>query len=104
MDDVTSVFMVLGSCEKISVDSIRWIGLSKIPPALRQLQLEVEVDSPSVSLDDIIGSTALVSIADLTRRFLLCFLALRMQTMDIRKISRYLSRQTERRKSTLCKL
>jgi hypothetical protein len=104
MYDVTSVFTIVGSCEKISVDLVRWIGLSKIPFALRKMQFQAGADSPDLSLDTIISSCDLVSISTLTVGFLLCFLALRMATLDIRKISRYLSRKTGRRKSTLCKL
>jgi hypothetical protein len=104
MDDMTCVFAGVGACEKLSVDMIRWNGFSRIPSALCQLQFEVGADSLSASLDDIIRSSGLVSIADLIRRFLVCFFALRMQRMDVRKISRYQSRQTWWRKSTLCKL
>jgi hypothetical protein len=104
MYDVTSIFTIVGSCEKLSVDIIRWIGLSKIPFALRRMQFEAGVDSPDISFDAIIGSCDLVSISSLTVQFLLCFLTLRMTTLDIRNISRYLSRKTGRLKSTLCKL
>jgi hypothetical protein len=104
MYDVTSVFAVIGCCEKISVDSVRWVGLSKIPSALRKLQRDAGAESADAALDAIIGSCAMVSIASLTMRFVLCFLALRLVTMDIRQISRYLARKTGRRKSTLCKL
>jgi hypothetical protein len=104
MYDVTSVFIVVGSCEKLSVEIIRWIGLSKIPFALRRMQFNAGVDSPDLSFDAIIGSCDLLSISSLTVQFLLCFLTLRMTTLDIRKISRYLSRKSGRHKSTLCKL
>jgi hypothetical protein len=104
MYDVTSVFTVVGSCERISVDIIRWIGLSMIPFAFRRMQLEAGVGSPDLSLDAIIGSCDSVSISSLTVQFLLCFLTLRMPTLDIRKISRYLSRKHSQCKSTLCKL
>jgi hypothetical protein len=104
MYDVTNVFAVVGCCEKTSGDLLRWIGLSQIPFRLRQLQLDVGADTAQATLDDIIGSSDMVSISALTMRFLLCFLVLRLKTMDIRQISRYLARRTGRRKSTLCKL
>jgi hypothetical protein len=49
-------------------------------------------------------STTTVSISTLTVGFVLCFLALRMRTLDIKQVSRYLSHQTGRQKSRLCKL
>jgi hypothetical protein len=104
MYDVTSVFTVVGSCEKPSTDIIRWIGLSKIPFALRRMQFDAGVDLLDLSFDAIIGSCDLLSISSLTIQFFLCFLTLRMTTLDIRNISRYLSRKTGRHKSTLCKL
>jgi hypothetical protein len=104
MYDVTSVFAVIGCCEKTSVDSVRWVGLSKIPFALRKLQRDARAESGDATLDAIIGSCEKVSIVSLTKRFVLCFLALRLAAMDIRQISRYLARKTGRRKSTLCKL
>jgi hypothetical protein len=104
MYDVTSVLTVIGCCEKMSVDSIRWVGLSRIPFALLKLQREAGAESGETTLDAIIGSCAIVSISSLTRQFVLCFLVLHLATMDIREISRYLSRKTGRRKSTLCKL
>jgi hypothetical protein len=84
MYDVTSVFAVIGCCEKTSVDSVRWVGLSKIPFALRKLQRDAGAEFGDASLDAIIGSCEMVSIASLTKRFVLCFLALRLATMDIR--------------------
>jgi hypothetical protein len=104
MYDMLSVFCVIGCCQKVSIDLIRWIGLSKIPLALMKLQRDAGADSPDSTLDAIISSHTQVSIQPLTVGFLLCFLALRVQTLDIKQISDYLSRENGRHKSTLCKL
>jgi hypothetical protein len=104
MYDVTCVFTVIGACAKKSVDVMRWFGLSKVPSALRRMQFEHGVDLPGLPLDAIIGSSDLVSICSLTMRFLLCFLSLRIATLDVREVSRYLSRRCGRGKSLLCKL
>jgi hypothetical protein len=103
MHDVTCVLTVIGACEKISSDTVRWVGLSRVPAHLRALQTDARVDIPDTSLDAIIGSCEVISISSLTVRFLLCLLLLRMPTMDIQKVSRYPSRKTKRYKSTLCK-
>jgi hypothetical protein len=102
--DVTSVLAAIGCCRKISVDSIFWAGLAKVPPALTKLQRDAGADTPVHELDHVIRSQATVSIARLTVSFMLCFLVLREPTLDIKVVSRYLSRKTGRDKSTLCKL
>jgi hypothetical protein len=104
MYDVVSVFCAIGCCQKVSVDLIRWIGMLKVPLALMKLQRDAGADSPDSTLDAIIGSHTTVSISRLTGTFLLCFLALRMRRLDIKQISRYLSRKAGRYKSILCKL
>jgi hypothetical protein len=102
--DVTSVLAAIGCCRKVSVDSIFWAGLVKVPPALIKLQRDSGADAPLHELDHVIRSQATVSIARLTVSFMLCFLVLREPTLDIKVVSRYLSRKTGRNKSTLCKL
>jgi hypothetical protein len=104
MYDVVGVLGSIGCCQKSSADSISWSGLSKIPLALLQMQRDAGADNPAVSLDQILGLQQSVSISRLTIGFFLCFLALREQTLDIKRISLYLSRRSGRNKSTLCKL
>jgi hypothetical protein len=102
--DLLCVLCALGCCEKRAVDGLQWYGRARIPSVLLKLQLDAGANSASSSLDFIIGSQHTVSITPLTVQFVLCFLALGMDTLDIRHISRYLARQSRRHKSTLCKL
>jgi hypothetical protein len=102
--DLLCVLCTLGCREKRSVDGLQWYGRARIASVLRKLQLDAGANSASSSLDFIIGSQHTVSISPLTVQFVLCFLALAMDTLDIRDISRYLARQSRRHKSTLCKL
>jgi hypothetical protein len=104
MYDVVNVGLAIGCCQKISIDSIFWNGLSKVSPTLLKMQSDVGADLPTTPLDQIIRSENNVSISRLTIGFVLCFLALREPTLEIKHISRYLSRRTGRNKSTLCKL
>jgi hypothetical protein len=94
MSDVTSVFAVIGCCEKSSLHSRRWVGLSRIPFAIRKPQCDAPPESRNATLRPIIRSGAMVSMAALTIRFILCFLQRSLVTMDIRQISRYLPRKT----------
>jgi hypothetical protein len=101
--DVMSVLCAVGCCCKISPHCVRWIGMCRVSLTLLQIQRDARADS-DIPLDSIITSHTTVSISSLTVSFLLCFLALHMRTLKIKQISRYLSRQTGRHKSTLCKL
>jgi hypothetical protein len=102
--DVMCVFCVIGCCQKISMDLVRWEGMSRISQTFMTLQRNAGADSPDIALDGIIVPHTTVSISTLTVGFLLCFLALHQRTLDIKQISRYLSRNTGRNKSILCKL
>jgi hypothetical protein len=102
--DVLSVLAAVGCCQRDSSDSVVWLGLSNVPRTLQAVQIESGADSPIATLDQVVESQTSVSISKLTVGFVLCFLAMRQQTLDIKHISRYLSRRTGRHKSTLCKL
>jgi hypothetical protein len=102
--DVLSVLAAVGCCQKVSSDSVVWLGLWNVPRTLQSIQIECGADSPIATLDQVVESQSSVSISKLTVGFVLCFLAMRQQTLDIKHISRYLSRRTGRHKSTLCKL
>jgi hypothetical protein len=104
MYDIVSVGTAIGCCQKASVDSIFWMGLSKTPGTFLKIQLDAGADVPTASLDQIIRSENNVSISRLTVCFVLCFLALNESTLEIKHISRYLSRRTNRHKSILCTL
>jgi hypothetical protein len=102
--DVLSVLAAVGCCQKVSADSVVWLGLSNVPRTFQAIQIESGADSPIATLDQVVEPQTSVSISKLTVGFVLCFLAMRQQTLDIKHISRYLSRRTARHKSTLCKL
>jgi hypothetical protein len=78
--------------------------LAHIPFTFMTLQQNARADSSDIALDAIIVSSTTVSISTLTVGFVLCFLVLRLRTLDIKQITRYLSHKTGKQKSTLCKL
>jgi hypothetical protein len=104
MYDALGVFTAIGCCRRVSGDTIVWHGMSCVAPTLLRLQQSVHADFPDVSLNEIVGRQNDVSISALTTAFILCFLGLQKRTLDIKHISRYLSRQSGRSKSTLCKI
>jgi hypothetical protein len=104
LSDVLGVLSAIGCCERRSQVTLHWFGLSRIPSVLGALQLSAKANLPEATLDSIIGNHRRVAIASLTVQVVMCFLSLQLQTLDVRQISRYLSRASQRHKSTLCKV
>lgn len=102
--DVINVLETVGCCKKTSVDTIQWLGLSKVAPTLIKLQKRAGVTDGSNTLDDIFPNERCISIAHMTSMFVMCFLVLKMETLDVKHIGMFLSRSNGRYKTTLCKL
>jgi hypothetical protein len=102
--DVLCVLSALGCCQKRNSNAVQWNGFHNIPGTLMQLQRMRNVHNPLIPLDAILPPLQSVSISSLTVSFLLCFLAIRSQILDIRQAARYLSRTSGRIKTTRCKL
>lgn len=102
--DVINVLETVGCCKKTSVDTIQWLGLSKVASTLTKLQRRAGVTDGSNTLDDIFPSERCISIAHMTSMFVMCFLVLKMETLDVKSIGMFLSRSNGRYKTTLCKL
>jgi hypothetical protein len=102
--DVLCVLTALGCCQKRNSQNIEWNGLRTIRETLIRLQHMGNADNPHITLGAIVPPLKFVCISSVTASFLLCFLALHAQTLDIRRVARYLSRASGRHKTTLCKL
>lgn len=98
--DVVNVFVVLGVCQKTSVDTIVWLGRDNIKNTLALL-------NENYSEDDLASfheTDHVIQISNLTKSFALCFLVLKQNTLDIKRCAEILSRRNNRFKTTLCKL
>ena len=102
--DVINVFASVGCCQKSSLDQIFWKGTDKILPELTRLRHEKQIDDPSKTLADLFPLNSCIGISNLTIGFLLMFYALKSNRIDIRFVAQFLSRETGRYKTTLCKL
>ena len=102
--DVINVFASVGCCQKSSLDQIYWKGTDKILPELKKLRQERQIDDPTKTLDDLFPLNSCIGISNLTICFLLMFYALKSNKIDIRFVAQFLSRDTGRYKTTLCKL
>ena len=102
--DVINVLEVIGCCVKLDTDTFLWNGMGNIKDTITKMAYTNGVFSKDVTLDAILPNEDCISIGKVTEHFMLTFLALQQQCLDIKKVSFYLSRYNNRSKTTLCKL
>ena len=102
--DVIRVFEAIGCCVKTGIDTIIWLGLKNIYPTLLQLAKDNHVFDKEITIDRVLQNDSSISISKLTQNFLLTYFALNENCLDIRAIASFISKNTGRYKSTLCKL
>jgi hypothetical protein len=102
--DIINVFIALGCATRSGFDQLLWQGRSRILATLREEKMRIGIDNNRVSLSRLFEPDNCVGLTSLTTSFLLLFAAVRMETLDLRKVSAFFSRHTGRYKSTLCKL
>jgi hypothetical protein len=101
--DVINVFTAVGCATRLGSEEIIWHGRSRIYSELSRAKETTRVDS-SLSLAELFPSDSCVSLSSLTVSFVLLYAALRVEVLDLRKVSAFFSRQVGRYKTTLCKL
>ena len=102
--DVLNVLESIGYCTKISTEIVIWNGRSNIPKTFEKLQYAYKVNLMTSSLEDIFQGQQSIGISNLTIMFILCFLVMRVYSLDIKHVAMFLSRLNNRYKTTLCKL
>lgn len=102
--DVINVFTSIGCCQKTSFDNVIWLGKERIPIELQDQAEKKDIYNPEYSLSQLFEVESSIGISNLTMCFLLLFLAQKTDKQDIRFAAHFLSRNTGRYKTTLCKL
>lgn len=102
--DVVNVLEALGAINRINTDSFTWLGMDKIITTIDQKIKDNSIDDPSSTLDSLFPQENKITISRLTIRFIMCFIALRKQSLSIQIVAKFLSRSNKRFKTTLCKL
>lgn len=102
--DVINVLEVIGVCVKLDTDTFLWNGLGNIRDTIHKIAYTNGAFSKDESLAKIIPNEECISIGKVTEHFILCFIALQEQCLNIKKVSFFLSRDNCRAKTTLCKL
>jgi hypothetical protein len=99
-----NVFTAVGCASRIGNDKINWHGCASTIPHLREASNRGEIHNFDKSLSDLFPPDNCVGLPSLTVSFVLLFGALHLDTLDLREVSCFFSRNTIRYKSTLCKL
>ena len=102
--DLISILEALGICTKVHNDSFIWKGFDHSKNAILEIAKQRGVFDSSKTLDDIVPSDGCISIPRLSEDFLLLFLALETQVLNIISITHFMSRNNFRYKTTRCKL
>ena len=102
--DLINILDAIGCCPRIDVDSFVWLGYDNINPKLTDWAMKYGVFDPSKALDDIIVNTGCLSISKVAIDFLMCFIALEKQTLNLIEVATFMSRKNGRDQTTRCKL
>ena len=102
--DWINVLDAIGCCPKYDLDSFVWLGLDNSVEKIRNIAIQQGVFDESKPLDQIINNSGCISISKVAVDFILCFLALEKQVLNIIDVANYMSRYNKRDRTTRCKL
>ena len=102
--DVINVLHTIGYCTKLDNVSIKWNGLQNVKQTIKMMMYKHHLSDSNCKLDRLIPGEGSLSISQITESFLMCFIGLGQQYLDIKDISFFLSIKSGRMKTTLCKL
>ena len=91
--DIVNVLDATGCLEKVDLLQVKWIGISAFPVRFKQYIQDFNVFDSSLSLSTIIPSEMNVSITNATKYFLIMYIAMHIQTLNIRKVAYFISRK-----------
>lgn len=102
--DVLNVYESIGIYKKLSVDSLLWIGFANINKTLKHIANRFKLFDEGFDINNLALTENSISISILTQRFLLLFLAINANNIDIKQSSKFLSKKNDKYKTILCKL
>ncbi|OHT09086.1 hypothetical protein TRFO_04669 [Tritrichomonas foetus] len=102
--DVINVLTAIGCSTRSGTDDMIWNGKTQILNQLKVLKENYRINNMNMSIDELFPVNNCVSLSSLTVAFLLLFAALNFDTIDLRNACAFFSRQTNRYKTTLCKM
>ena len=102
--DVLSILESFGICTKVNSDSFIWNGYGRTKEVILALARNRGVFDHNRDLNSIVSSEGCISIPRLAEDFILCYLSLETNVLNIILVSEFMSRNNHRNKTTRCKL
>jgi hypothetical protein len=102
--DVINVLSAIGCASRNGTDEIAWHGRDRCRPKLREEFRKLDVHNPTKSLNDLFPPQRSIGLSALTISFLMVFVAIQVEIVDLREVSCLLSRISKGYKTTLSKL
>jgi hypothetical protein len=102
--DVTNILIVLGAAARSNAEEITWLGEDQILPSLLKQKQAMNVMNLQIPLSVLFPRDNCVSFTTLAMAVLMMFPAIGTERLNLRDISAFFSRDTQRYKTTICKL
>lgn len=101
--DVINVLEAVGCCQKTDLDKFLWKGTNNVIPTVTSLAKSHNIITTE-PLYVLFPANQIVGLQNLTISFTLLFIAIGQNRLDIRTAGSFLSRQSDRSRTTLTKL
>jgi hypothetical protein len=102
--DVINIFTTIGCATRTDSDHITWHGVHGVLEWLIAEKRARGIANPQLSLLQLFPQENSVGLASLASSLLLIFPAIRQEILNLRDVSGFFARDTQRYKTTLCKL
>lgn len=104
MYDIINAFESIGCCKKKRADTFYWIGQCNIKNQFQMLIQQRKVDDERLTLEELFPIEKCIGIFNMTTSLLLLFYIFKRETLDLREVALFFSKDPNRFKSTLNKL
>ncbi|EAY11215.1 hypothetical protein TVAG_127220 [Trichomonas vaginalis G3] len=102
--DAINILDAIGCCTRMDNDTFLWNGLSNVNTFIQHLVEQNSVYSEKQELAKILPEQDVINLKIMTQQFILCFIALQYQQLNIKEVSNYFSRNSDHFKTIVCKL
>ncbi|EAX92777.1 hypothetical protein TVAG_361570 [Trichomonas vaginalis G3] len=103
--DLASILQAFGILEKSNMDTVKWVGMERIIPTLENIIIERGLKYFNKSnVSDFFPSEQKLLMHSIGINFVLLFISLRRQQLNMQETASFFARDNGRFKSTLCKL
>lgn len=102
--DAINILDAIGCCTRMDNDTFIWNGLSNVNTFISNLVEQNDVYSEKQELSSILPEQDVINLRIMTQQFILCFIALQYEQLNIKEVSNYISRNSDHFRTIVCKL